>query len=209
MREATGKVAMGLGVAAGLAGMEHGYFEILQGASRPGSVIIASLGAPCVPEQAWNRCEPALTLLPTFEVTGIAALILGLVILIGSAFFLRRKNSAWILISLCVALLVCGGGFFPPLIGLVGGLCGLAFQKPLGTDAPGNFIRFIAKLWPWPLVLLLIWLVNQFIVGYFFNDFLQKFMAWGVVLVLGLLPLSVLVAYAHDRNRQWVDSFHS
>ncbi|WP_152031839.1 hypothetical protein [Longilinea arvoryzae] len=202
MREATGKVAAWLGIAAGLAGIEHGYFEILQGGARPESLMIASMGTPCIPEQAWNRCEPALTLLPTFLVTGIAALILGLVILVWSAAFLRRKSGSWILMGLCGALLVCGGGFFPPLIGLVGGLCGLAIHKPLDTGAPGKFIAFAAKIWPWPLALLMVWLVNQFTVGYFFNDFLQRFMAFGVVLILLLLPLSVLVAYAHDRARQ-------
>lgn len=203
LREATGKAAAWLGIAAGLAGIEHGYFEMLQGSARPESVMIASMGAPCVPEQAWNRCEPALTLLPTFRITGIAALLLGVAILAGSVFFLRRRAGGWVLMGLCVGLLLCGGGLFPPLIGLVSGLCGLAVHRPLDGRAPGKFMVWTAKLWPWPLALLLIWLVNQFTVGYFFNDFLQRQMVFGVLLVLLLLPLSVLTANAHDRARRW------
>jgi hypothetical protein len=43
MREATKTVATWLGIAAGLAGLEHRYFEILQGNARPEGLVIASI----------------------------------------------------------------------------------------------------------------------------------------------------------------------
>jgi hypothetical protein len=55
MRKATRIVAASLGVAAGIAGLEHGYFEILQGNTRPEGLMIVSMGSPCVPEEIW--CE--------------------------------------------------------------------------------------------------------------------------------------------------------
>jgi hypothetical protein len=64
MRKATKTVATWLGIAAGIAGLENGYFEILQGYTRPEGLMIASMGPPCDPEVVWNACEPAMTILP-------------------------------------------------------------------------------------------------------------------------------------------------
>ena len=56
MRKATKTVATWFGILAGAAGLEHGYFEILQGNMRPTSLMFASMGPPCVPEKIWNAC---------------------------------------------------------------------------------------------------------------------------------------------------------
>jgi hypothetical protein len=198
MRKATKTVASWFGIAAGVAGLEHGYFEILQGNTQPESVVIASIGPPCVPEEIWNACEPAMTIIPNFLITGILAVIIGLLVLIWSAAFMQRKNGGVILILLSVALLLFGGGFFPPLIGLVGGAAGLKIHKPIAGKQPSSMLRFAARLWPWPLVIFLVWVFGQLIVGYFFNDFMMRIMGFGVILILSMLPLSVYVAYAHD-----------
>ena len=44
MRRATKIIAASFGLFAGFGGMEHGYFEILQGTARPQSMMIASTG---------------------------------------------------------------------------------------------------------------------------------------------------------------------
>jgi hypothetical protein len=44
----------------------------------------------------------------------------------------------------------------------------------------------------------MIWVLGQFPVGHFFNDFMQKAMVVGVFLILSMLPLSVFAAYARD-----------
>ena len=75
MRKATKTVAMWLGIAAGLAGLEHGYFEILQGNTRPPSLAFPSMGPPCDPAVAWSACEPAMSILPSFLLTGVLALL--------------------------------------------------------------------------------------------------------------------------------------
>jgi hypothetical protein len=197
MRRATRIVAASLGIAAGIAGLEHGYFEILQANTRPAGLMIASMGPPCDPAVVWNTCEPALTIIPNFLITGIVSVIIGLFILVWSAAFMQRKHGGLVLMLLSVALLLFGGGIFPPLIGLIGGAAGTQINRPLAEE-PGKVTRWAAKLWPWPLVILLAWLLGQFAVGYFFNDFLVSFMGVGLLLILTLLPLSVYVAYAHD-----------
>ena len=197
MRKATKTTATWLGIAAGVAGLEHGYYEILQGSTRPESLMIASMGPPCVPEEIWNACEPAMTIIPNYLVTGILAMLLGLAMIIWSAAFIQREHSGLVLILLSIGLLLFGGGLFPPLIGLIGGAAGTVINKPI-TREPGNITTLAAKLWPWPLVILMTWLLGQFLVGYFFNDLLMSSMAWGLFLVLSMLPLSVYTAYAHD-----------
>ena len=197
MRKATKTVATWLGIAAGIAGVEHGYFEILQGHVRPAGLMIVSMGPPCDPEVAWNICEPAMTILPSFLITGILAVILGLAIFIWSVGFIQRKHGGLVLMLLSAALLLFGGGLFPFLIGVIGGAAGTGINRTL-TREPGGITRFAAKLWPWPLVLLLVWLLGQFPVGYFFNDFLKNIMYVGLVLILTMLPLSVYTGYARD-----------
>ena len=83
------------------------------------------------------------------------------------------------------------------MIGFIGGAAGTKINKPL-AGKPGRLTRSAAKLWPWPLVILMAWLLGQFVVGYFFNDFLQSIMGYGLLLILSMLPLSVYAAYAHD-----------
>jgi hypothetical protein len=79
----------------------------------------------------------------------------------------------------------------------LGGAAGTKVNQPL-NGKPASVTRFAAKLWPWPLVILIAWLLGQFPVGYFFNDFLKSIMGFGLLLILVVLPLSVYTGYAHD-----------
>ena len=198
MRRATKTVATWFGISAGIAGLEHGYFEILQGSTRPAGLLIVSMGPPCVPEEIWNGCEPAMTILPNFLVTGILAVLLGLAIIVWSAAFVQRRRGGLVLMLLSGALLLFGGGIFPPVIGLIGGAAGTRINKPVTDKPAGSMLRLAARLWPWPLVIFLIWTWGQFVVGFFFNDFLQSVMGFSVLLILAMLPLSACSAYGHD-----------
>ncbi|CAG0993559.1 hypothetical protein ANAEL_02445 [Anaerolineales bacterium] len=202
MRKATKTVAMWFGVTAGIAGLEHGYFEILQGNTRPMALAFPSWGPQqCDPTKIWHACEPAMSILPNFLVTGILAMLLSLAIIIWAGWFVQRKQGGLILVLLSIALLLFGGGFFPPIIALVGGLAGTKINKPLSKQ-PGSITRLAAKLWPWPLAIFLTWVLGQFPFGYFFNDFLKSIMYFGMLLILTSLPLSVYTAYAHDAVEQ-------
>lgn len=198
MRQATKTVTTWFGVAAGIAGIEHGYFEILRGNTKPESVMIASIGPPCVREEVWNACEPAMTVLPNYLITGILAVVIGLLILIWSLVFVKRKYGGLVLILLSVLLLLFGGGLFPPLISIVAGLAGIKINKPMIGKPSGSILLIAAKLWPWPLVVFLVWIFAQFPLGYFFNDFMLKAMYFGLALIFVTLPLSVYTAYGHD-----------
>ena len=201
MRKATRIIAASFGIFAGFGGLEHGYFEMLQGNVRPESIMIASMGAPCVPQEIWNACEPAMTIIPNFLVTGILAMALGLVTMVWAAAFVQRPHGGTILALLSFGLLLFGGGIFPPVIGIIGGVIGTRINTPLKKH-PDPVWRMLAKLWPWTLVVFFVWLFGQFVIGYFFNEFLMENAVLIPVLILGLLVVSILAGYGHDIQEQ-------
>jgi hypothetical protein len=200
MREATRITAAALGTAAGIAGLEHGIFEILQGNIPPSGLVIASMGPPCIPEETWNGCEPALTILPSFLYSGILTVMISLAILVWSLAFIQRRRGGLVLILLSIVLLLFGGGFFPPIIGISGGAAGTQINRPIRQNS-GGISSPAAWLWPWPLVILVTWLLVMFPLGTFFNDFLQGVMLYGMCLIISLLPLSIFTAHAYDARR--------
>jgi hypothetical protein len=204
VRKATRITASVLGLTAGGAGIEHGIFEILQGNATPVGLMIFSIGPPCVPELSWNQCEPAMTIVPSFLVTGILAVIFGVVVMIWSVFSLPRKRGGLILILLCIPLLLFGGGLFPPLIGMIAGALGTRINKPLsaeGSRLSAGQLWFLAAQWPWSLALYVLWVLGQFVIGHFFNDWLLANGYLIIVMVLGSLLLAVVSTYAHDLHR--------
>jgi hypothetical protein len=96
MRKATKTLATWLGILAGIAGLEHGYFEILQGNTRPAGLASPSWGADiCDPAKLWHACEPAMSILPNFLVMGIITVVLGLAMVAWAIWFVQRKWAAW------------------------------------------------------------------------------------------------------------------
>ena len=201
MRKATRITASVLGLTAGGAGIEHGIFEMIQGNAIPEGLMIASMGPPCVAELSWNQCEPAMTVIPSFLMTGILAIVFGVIIMVWSAFFVQKKHGGLVLILLSIPLLLFGGGIFPPLIGIIAGALGTRINKPLnpeGSRLSGGVLRFLAILWPWSLTLFVLWVLGQWVIGHFFNDWLLANGYLIIVMVLGTLALTVVTSYARD-----------
>jgi len=204
MNRATRITASALGISAGIASIEHGYFEVLQGNAKPDGLFIVSMGPPCDPDIIWNACEPALTIIPDFFITGILAIIFGILTIIWSLGFLQRKHGGGILVLLSIGILLFGGGLFPPFIGIVASIIATRIQNPLTWwrgHAESTASRSLVKLYPWAIIIYLCIILGQFIVGYFFNDFFKSVMGITVLLILGFLLLSGLSAFAYDAKR--------
>ena len=58
-----------------------------------------------------------MTLVVNFFVTGVLAIIVGLMVILWSAAFVQRKNGGVVLILFSVALLLVGGGLAPIPLG--------------------------------------------------------------------------------------------
>ena len=55
----------------------------------------------------------------------------------------------------------------------------------------------ISRAWPWTIILLFVGLFGQFVISYFFNDFLMAYGAFLLFLPV-LLLVSILTGYGHD-----------
>lgn len=116
MNYATRAIVTTLSVVFGISGMNHGLFETLQGNTPTDGMFISAIGDA---QRMWpHGNEPAFTLIPNFLWTGIAAMLVGLAIIIWSVGFVHKKNGPIILLALFVLLLLVGGGvaqilFFP------------------------------------------------------------------------------------------------
>lgn len=137
-----------LGVLAAWAGVEHGVGEVRQGWLAPPSGVFKSLeGTPAF--EPVNG-EPAMTVLPNLLATGVLAVIVALAVGVWSVRLADRQHGGIVLITLSVLLLLVGGGFAPPLIGVAAGI--LATRIGEAKSAPaGPVSRLTAKLWPWAL----------------------------------------------------------
>jgi hypothetical protein len=133
--------------------MSHGFFETLQGNVPTGGLFVSAIGEA---QKMWpHGNEPALTIIPNFLLTGIAAMIVGLAIIIWSIGFVHKKNGATVLILLFILLLVVGGGvaqiLFFPFIWLVS----TRINQPLTwwrKVLPIKLRKPLAKVWPGVLV---------------------------------------------------------
>ena len=65
-----------------------------------------------------------MTLVQNFLITGIFAILVSLVVIAWSAMFIQRKNGGLTLILLSILMLLVGGGFIPPLFGIIAGVIG-------------------------------------------------------------------------------------
>src|SRR3989337_1801999 len=99
---ATRVIASTIGAIVGLAGLEHGFFEMLQGNVTPSGLVIDAIGPA---QKLWSGAtEPALTIIPNFFVSGILAMIVGLLVTIWAVAFVQRKYGALILMEQTLTL---------------------------------------------------------------------------------------------------------
>lgn len=160
-----------VGVIFGIGGMNHGLFEFLQGNKPTPSLIIQAIG----PEQRfWPLgTEEAFTIIPNFMLTGLLAMLVGLIIIVWSLFFIERKYGRAIFLGLFILLFLVGGGigqiaFFVPAWAFATRL-----NKPLtwwGKVLPRRIRPALSWVWIVSLVLFVITILlglEMAVIGYF------------------------------------------
>jgi hypothetical protein len=143
-------IALIFGVLSGLGGITHGVGETLQGNVAPDGIVINSWTQGPIATNMGG--EPGMTIVPNLLVTGILTIIVSLAVIVWSVAFVQRKKGGLILILLSIAMLLVGGGFGPPIIGILAGVAGLGINAPYTwwrTHLPVNVRRVLARLWPW------------------------------------------------------------
>lgn len=208
---ATKTVASTFGVLVGLAGIQHGIFEILQDNVATTDFMIDAIGTE---QMFWEYAtETALTIIPNFLVTGIFAVIFGLLVTIWSWAFIERKYGALIFGLLSLILWLVGGGFAPILMALFGFLAALKIKSSLSwwrNHLPISLVNILSKLWPWSLivyVLVFVFGVEIAIFGYpllwIFSANVTYTIQWSLALIMVLLwPISIITAFAQDIKKE-------
>jgi hypothetical protein len=208
---ATRAVASTLGVLVGLAGIEHGFFELLQGNVTPSGIMIDAIGPA---QRFWEYgTERALTIIPNFFVTGILAIAFGLLVTIWAGVFIDRKYGAGVLMLLSIALWLVGGGFAPIFMAIFASATATRINKPLNwwrAHLPAFIRGFFAKLWPWSIisfVAVFVIGVEIAIFGYPLLWFYSADVTFSIQYALAYImvafwSLSILTAFAHDIQRR-------
>ena len=196
-----------LGVLVGLAGVEHGIFEVLQGNVRPNSIMVDAIG----PEQKlWELAtETVFTIIPNMLISGILSIILGGLVTVWAYKYVGNKNGSVVLLVLSVALFLVGGGFAPIFLTILAFIAATRINRPLKfwvARAPAALRNLIAKLWPWTLIISVICFVFAVEIAIFGEPLLGLVgaeTAYAIQFFLGLamLILAILAlpaANAHD-----------
>ncbi len=150
MKNATRILVSTFGTLVGLAGLEHGVGEILQG-----NIVVEGLMILSWPDSKFFRVvggEPAMTIVQNMMVTGLLAILISLVFIGWSVWGTHRRNGGWIMGLLSIALLLFGGGIFPPVLGMIIAAIGTKIGSPLlwwHTHLSTPVQSGLIKAWPW------------------------------------------------------------
>ncbi len=152
---ATRTVSSVFGVMLALAGLHHGLLEItLHGNTPTPGVHIQAIGRGQLMWEAGT--EDALTLIPNFLLTGVAASIVGLGLAWWSVFRVHTQRGPAGFLTLCVLLTLVGGGighvvFFVPVWAY-----STRIRKPLAgwrRILPHAAVTPMGSAWRWVLAL--------------------------------------------------------
>lgn len=196
-------VASIFGVLAGLGGLTHGIGEALQGNVAPDGIVINSWAQGPIATNMGG--EPGMSIVPNLLITGMLTIGFSLALIVWSVAFVQRKRGGLILILLSIAMLLVGGGFGPPIIGILAGVAGLGVKAPhtwWRTHLPAGARRLLTRLWPWVFGICVLngvfLVIGSVILVYFFDLNNPDLFTNSFFLAVVLLPLTILTGVAHD-----------
>lgn len=220
MNRATKNIVSTIGVILGISGINHGIFEILQGNAPTEGLIINAIGPDHI---MWEHGgEGAFTVLPTFILSGIFAVIFGIAMIIWAIWFIDKKSGPLVFFLLNLLIFLFGGGiaapilFYPPA-----GIASLFIHKPLKRwkkILPERIRPGLAKLWPYSLSIAVI----SMLIGLYIairgdfpglmienpNRLLEVFLTFVFGGGLGMFLISFISGFADDIQRNQEDIQH-
>jgi len=206
MNRVTRIVVATFGVLLGISGMNHGFFEVLQGNTPTNGLIIQAIGPA---HRMWvHGTEEAFTLIPNFLVTGILAITVGLVIIVWSVGFVHKKYGPLVFILLFVLLFLVGGGIGQVVFFTLAWAFATQINKPLTwwrKILSANVRGALAPVWPGSLTvgsLLFLFALEIAIAGFVpgLNNPEQKlYLCWSLLgLTLAAYCLTFVSGFARD-----------
>lgn len=202
MNKTTMTLFLTLGILAGIMGIEHGIGEVLEGYRPTNSVFILSW-----PDSAFFEImagEPAMTLIPNYLVTGLLAIFFSgafLVLLVKPGL---DRQAITILFALLVLMLLTGGGFGPPILGIIAVLIVLKRNSPLKLwrKLPSKLHIVLSRLWPWSFGLCLLgWLMlfpGAALIAFFTGIDNALLMVIPILVAFAFIPITLFLGFSRD-----------
>ena len=212
MRNATRILTSTIGVICGISGLEHGFFEALQGNVTP--VIHMVSGKPMIyaigdANRFWRYgFEYAYTVIPNYLISGFLAMIAGLLVITWSAGFIQKKIGWLVFLLLSIFQYLVGGGAAQFGPAMVVGIVAIWINHPLKwprTVFPHRLRQALARPWSGLLVLFAIVFSHSIITavfGFFYGvkdpNIINQIMWGALYFMIALLPFVIVSALAHD-----------
>jgi len=151
---ATHVTATTIGVIFGFSGINHGFFEFLQGNKNTEGLVIQAIGEA---QRFWALgTEEAFTIIPNFMISGLLSMLVGLAIIIWSLWFLPTKYGRTVFLLLFILLFLVGGGIGQIAFFIPAWAFATRIGKPLTwwkKVLPESSGPILSKLWTVILVL--------------------------------------------------------
>jgi hypothetical protein len=202
MNKATTTMFLTLGILSGIMGIEHGIGEVLEGYRPTNGIFILSW-----PDSMFFEImagEPAMTLIPNYLVTGLLAIFFSaafLIVLVKSGL---DKKALMIPLALLVLMLLFGGGFGPPILGVIAVLIALKRNSQLKTWSrlPLELHSVLSKVWPWSFGLCLLgWLMlfpGAALIAFFTGVNTALIMLIPILVAFAFIPITLLLGFSRD-----------
>jgi hypothetical protein len=209
MNRATRTIVSTIGVILGVAGMNHGFFEALQGSAPTGGLIIQAIGPG---QRMWvHGTEEAFTLVSNYLLTGVLAMVVSLVIMVWSVGFIHTRRGPTIFLLLFMLLFLVGGGIGQVLFFLPAWAASRKINSPLewwGKALPPRRRKTLARVWPFTLAagavgfLMALWLAITGILPGEMDADTTLYTTWLILLAAWVLNLvSFVSGFAADLER--------
>lgn len=151
---ATRVIATTIGVIFGIGGIDHGFFEFLQGDKPINGFFIHAVGEA---QRFWALgTEDAFTVIPNFRITGVLAMTMGLLIVIWSLWFIQSTHGRTVFLILFILLFLVGGGIGQIAFFIPAWAFATRMNKPLiwwKKILPHSIWPFLSRLWIVTLIL--------------------------------------------------------
>ncbi len=192
-----------IGILGGAITMEHGFFETLQGNIPTPGIMINAIG----PEQRfWEEGgEMAMTIIPNFLITGIVAIIVGIMIIFWSIRYLHKKYGSLGLFVLTIISLLVGGGIAFFVMGIPNSIISTRINKPLTMQKilPVKSLEPLSKIWTFSLIAVVIFSTIAVFIGIFGIPFLAASTTTSMAyffgyLMIGFSILTYITGFARE-----------
>jgi hypothetical protein len=194
------------GVLAGIGGLVHGIGEVLQGSGSPGGIVFESWTTGGIASNLGG--EPAMSLFPDLLISGLLTLGASVAVALWAVRFADHRYGGRGLAVLSILMLLVGGGFGPPVLGLLAALVLGAANRSrhrAPTWARGRAGQALAAAWQ-----TLFWLcladyafltLGSAVAGTVLDIEISSAFVYGLFLAVLAMPVAALAGTACDALR--------